>query len=294
MKKRKMSGRYLPLLLVAPALLYYAAFWMAPTLTAIRETFTNEAGAFSLENFAVVFSDPAFKEAMLNTAVFVIVSVVIQFVLAIAVSLVLNKRFPGARAVLFVTLIPMALPPTAMAIMWKSGLAEFGWVNSILLQLHIIEEPIVFLAYSGIEAVLFLVLIDTWTVLPSIVIIILAGLQNLSKEYEEAGLVFGANRFQTIKDIVVPILRPSIVTAMLLRLIAAVQLWLLAVMIFGYNNVPFLVERIAYKVEMTPNAPGAMKYAYTMSTLVAVIVGVIAVAYIRYNNKQAQKGGGAK
>jgi len=291
MGKSRKFQKYFPLLLICPVLIYYAIFWLTPTVTAIKETFTDVDGAVSFNNFQAIFADSMFSKALINTAIFVALSVVLQFILAIVISLILNKKFKGSKAILFVTLIPMALPPTAMAIMWKSGLAEFGWVNSLLMQFHFISEPIIFLAYKGVEAVILLVVVDTWTVLPSIIIIILAGLQNLNKEFEEAGLVFGANKLQIIKDIIIPILRPSIVTAMLLRVIAAIQVWLIAVMIFGYNTVPLLVERIAYAVEMMPNAKGSMKYAYTMSSFVALIVAITAIIYLRYNEKQTQKGG---
>jgi multiple sugar transport system permease protein len=151
-------------------------------------------------------------------------------------------------------------------------------------------NPVDWMSFRNLYAVILLIIIDTWTVLPSVMIILLAGLQNFNKEFEEAGWVFGANKFQTLKDIVFPIMKPTIITAMILRMIAAVQVWLIAVMIFGYNVVPFLVERIAYNVDVITFAKYARKDAYTISVIVAAIVLISVSIYLRVSGEK-QKGG---
>jgi multiple sugar transport system permease protein len=77
---------------------------------------------------------------------------------------------------------------------------------------------------------------------------------------------------------------------MILRMIAAVQVWLIAVMIFGYNVVPFLVERIAYNVDVITFAKYARKDAYTISVIVAAIVLISVSIYLRVSGEK-QKGG---
>jgi len=193
---------------------------------------------------------------------------------------------------LFITLIPMAFPPAAVGILWKTGLYRFGWINSFLCSLGLMNpaNPVDWMSFRNLNAIILLIIVDTWTVLPSVVIILLAGLQNLNKEYEEAGWVFGANRFQTIKDIVFPIMKPTIITAMILRMIAAVQVWLIAVMIFGYNVVPFLVERIAYNVDVITFAKYARKDAYTLSVIVAAIVLISVSMYLRVSGEKQKPG----
>ncbi|HOV64055.1 MAG TPA: sugar ABC transporter permease [Spirochaetia bacterium] len=190
----------------------------------------------------------------------------------------------GKRPISFIiTLIPMAFPPAAVGILWKTGLYRFGWLNSFLSLLGLVDpsNPVDWMSFRNLDAAMFLIIIDTWTVLPSVMIIILAGLQNFNREFEEAGWVFGANRFQAIRDIVLPIMRPTIVTAMILRLIAAIQVWLIAVMIFGYNIVPLLVERIAYNIDVITFGEFAKKDAYTLSVMVVVIVIVSTLLYLR-------------
>jgi multiple sugar transport system permease protein len=281
-----------PTWFLVPVIIYYAAFWIRPTISVIIESFTDKSGAFTFSNYVRLFSQGPVRTAFFNTIVFTLGSAIIQFVLAFALALWLNKKFRFSNLVLFITLIPMAFPPAAVGILWKTGLYRFGWINSFLCTIGLMNpaNPVDWMSFRNLNAVMLLIIVDTWTVLPSVMIILLAGLQNFNKEFEEAGWVFGANKFQTLKDIVFPIMKPTIITAMILRMIAAVQVWLIAVMIFGYNVVPFLVERIAYNVDVITFAKYARKDAYTISVIVAAIVLISVSMYLRVSGDK-QKGG---
>lgn len=288
-KNKVINKNTVPYLLISPAIIYYLLFWIRPVLRAIFESFTDQNGSFTFQNFINVFSEELFIESLINTALFATVSVILQYIIGLATALLLNKKFKGAKLLLFVAIIPMAIPPTAVAILWKTGFISYGWVNSILIHLHLISEPFSWLTVSGFKAILFLVLIDTWTVFPSVMIILLAGLQNLNKEFEEAGLVFGANKWQVIKDIVIPIIKPTIVTSIILRLISAIQVWMIAVMLFGHGRVPFLVERIAYYSDVVSGVDGSQKLALTYSVIVAMIVMITSAIYLKVS-KRGMKG----
>jgi multiple sugar transport system permease protein len=108
-------------------------------------------------------------------------------------------------------------------------------------------------------------------------------LQNFNREFEEAGLVFGANRFQVVKDIIVPIMKPTIITAMVIRMIAAIQVWMIAVMIYGYNVTPFLVERVTYNLDAVTFGAYAKKDAYTLSVVVLAVVFLTSLGYLYLN-----------
>jgi len=283
--KRK---KWFPYLLILPAFLYYILFWVRPVIRAFSESFTDLNGNFTFANYIEVFKEPVFKQSLFNSIGFAVISVILQFVLALMLALLLNKKFKGVNILLFIALIPMAVPPTAVAVLWKTGFASYGWINNLLFSVGFITEPISWLTVEGAKAVGFLILIDTWTVLPSIMIIILAGLQNLNKEFEEAGKVFGANKWQIIKDITIPILKPTIVTAIILRLIAAIQVWMISVMMFGPGRVPFLVERIAYYADVVTELENSYKMALTYSVAVTVIVLISASIYLRANSRKQE------
>jgi len=279
----KKIKKWTPYILLTPALIYYLLFWIRPVLRAFVESVTDLDGKLSLINYVKVFQDSYFKQAFSNSLIFAVASVILSFVLAFLVALLLNRKFRGTNVLLFIALIPMAFPPTAVAILWKTGFTTYGWINNLLVQTNIISEPILWLTAQGNEALFFLIFIDTWTVMPSVMIILLAGLQNLNKEYEEAAIIFGASKWRVIKDITMPILKPTIVTAVILRMIGALQVWMIAVMMFGYGRVPFLVERIAYYTDVVPMLEDSYKMSLTYSVVVTIIVLVSVTLYLQLN-----------
>ncbi|WP_243122203.1 carbohydrate ABC transporter permease [Clostridium thermarum] len=286
------SKKSIPYLLLMPAFIYYAVFWLAPVLSGMVEVFTDMNGNFTLtENFKLMFKAELFDKAVMNTAIFAAVSVVLQYFIALLLAVLLARKFRGSKLLMFVAMIPMAITPTAVAILWKTGLVKEGWINSILMFFNLIEEPIVFLNAEGLAAVFLIILIDTWTVTPSVMIILTAGLQGMQRELKEAAYTFGANKWQIFKDITLPILKPSIVTSIILRLIAAVQVWAIAVMVLGFNKTPFLVERIAFYVDVVPGVSTSEKLAFTLSFTTTVIVLIATLIYLRVANKKTSKGG---
>ncbi|MFA5692319.1 MAG: sugar ABC transporter permease [Acholeplasmataceae bacterium] len=284
-----------PYMLLVPALLFYIFFWLFPVMLSFFQSFISSTGQVGFDNYSLMFSDALFMEAFINTILFAGISLFIQFFLALGLALLINRNFKGSKFFLFIMLIPMALPQSAVGILWNTGLAETGWINSFLRNtgvqnllefFQILSSPKIWKNTSGFEALFMIILIDTWTVLPSVMIIMLAGLQNLNKEYREAALVFGANKVQAIKDIVIPIIKPSIVTALLLRLISGLQVWLVGVMIFGFNRVPFLLERIVYYVDKLKMAPNAYQIAVSYSIFTLLVVLVVATTFIKLTSSK--------
>lgn len=297
--KTRQSFLSSPYLLLVPALLFYMMFWFFPVMLSFIQSFTAKAGGFSFDNYEMMFADPLFNRALVNTLVFALVSLTLQFVIALAVALLVNRNFKGSKLFLFIMLIPMALPQSAVGILWNTGLIQTGWINSLLqstgLQaglegLGILDGRFIWKGVSGMEAVFLIILIDTWTVMPSVMIIILAGLQNFNKEYKEAAQVFGATRFQALKDIVIPIIKPSIVTALLLRLIAGVQVWLISVMIFGFERVPFLLERIVFYSDRVRTGEFSYQIAVSYSVFTLVIVFLLAFGFVRITRGKDWRG----
>ena len=206
-------------------------------------------------------------------------------------AILLSRKFKGAKLLMFIAMIPMAITPTATAIIWKTGLVKDGWLNTILMNLGLIKQQIVYMNVEGMDAVLLLVIIDTWTVTPSVMVILIAGLQGLQVELKEAAYTFGANKMQILRDITLPILRPSITTSIIMRMIAALQVWSIAVMVLGYGKAPFLVERVAFYNEMIPGVDTSTKLAFTYSFMTTVVVMIATVIYLKVSNRKQPEGG---
>lgn len=290
--KKRINKKIIPYLFLVPAFLYYAVFWIWPVFSGMKEVFTDMEGNFTLlDNFKLMFNSDLFGKAVFNTATFATISVLIQYVLAMMLAVLLSRKFKSAKVIMFISMIPMAITPTAVAIIWKTGLVRDGWLNSILTSFGILDEPFVFMNMEGLAILLLIVLIDTWTVTPSVMIILIAGLQGVQKELKEAAFLFGATKWEIFKDIVVPILKPSIITSIIMRLIAAIQVWAIAVMVLGFSKVPFLVERIAFYVDVVPGVASSSKIAFTLSFTTTVIVLMATILFLKVSKGNKTYGG---
>jgi len=280
---KRSFAKLVPYLLILPVVLYYAMFWLRPVITTIVGSFTDTAGKFTLGNFAMVFQDPDFWPAIANTTIIVIFSVTLEFFAALLLALLINRRFKGSSAFLFVAMIPMALPAVAVAAMWVTGLTAHGWINSLLYYLGILQEgqKIYWLAGSHAALLALIIIIDAWQVIPSVMIILLAGLQNIPEETQEAGYVFGGTYFTVLRKITIPILSPTIQTAVILRLISAIQIWLIIVLLLGFSRMPVLVERIVFYHEEVSNLKISYQMATSYTIIVSVLVSLAALLYLQ-------------
>ncbi|MFP3089486.1 sugar ABC transporter permease [Treponema sp. TIM-1] len=286
MKKFTLGRASAPWLLMGPAFLYYAVFWLIPVLEGIAEVFTGLEGGFTLTgNFRLMAESDLFVQSVVNTALFAGISVVLQYAIALVLAVFLNIKFKFSNFLMFIAMIPMAITPTAVAILWKTGLFKDGWINSLLMGTGLVTDPLLFMNAEGFSALLLIILIDTWTVTPSVMIILSAGLQGIEKEMREAAYTFGAGKWRIFRDITLPILRPSIMTSIILRLIAAVQVWAITVMVLGHGKVPFLVERIAFYEDIIPGLDTSGKLAFTYSFTTTVIVFAVTLVYYRISKR---------
>ena len=288
MTNKKSFGHYLkvatPYLLVAPVIIYYAVFWLRPVVTLVIGSFTAIDGSgLTLENFQMVFADPSFWPAIKNTTIIVIFSVTLEFIIALILALLINMKFPGSSFFLFIAMTPMALPAIAAAAMWQTGLTSHGWMNSLLYYLGFLEEgeKLYYLTGTNARNLLLIILVDAWTVIPSMMIILLAGLQNLPEETKEAGYVFGGTGWTVLRKITIPMLKPTITTAVLLRLISAIQIWLIVVLLFGFSRLPVLVERIVYYADEVPGLYNSYALAASYTVFVTLIVSAVALLYLQ-------------
>jgi len=280
---RDFGSKAVPYLLIAPVVIYYIFFWIRPVLITVIQSFKSAAGSFTFQNYVLVFTDPNFMPALRNTAIIVVFSVTLEFLGALFLALLINRKFIGSSFFLFVAMVPMALPAVAVGAMWLTGFTAHGWINSLLYYVGIIAEgaKIYWLAGSEWKLLALIIVIDAWQVIPSVMIILLAGLQNIADETIEAGYVFGGDYITVLRKITVPLLGPTIQTAIILRLISAIQIWLVIVLLVGFSRMPVLVERIVYFHEEVPALDISPLMASGYTIVVSVIVSLAALLYLR-------------
>ncbi len=210
--------------MVSPTVLVVLAVALIPVLQTVwlslHQATVTEMGPFvGLDNFDFLFSDPAFTEALRNTAIFTVVGVSIELLLGLGIALVLNQHFRGRGAVRAIVLIPWAFPLSVAAVLGKLMLQDqVGILAHFAQSLGLVDGPIL----SDPNSLLFaVILVDVWTSVPFIALLLLAGLQTIPGEVTEAARVDGASAVQRFFRITLPLLRPAILVALLFRTLQA-------------------------------------------------------------------------
>ena len=211
-------------LLIIPALLVLFLVFIYPIARAFwLSLFTENLGTqlqpeFSgLTNYLRMLGDGRFWQSMGNTAIFTIISVVLELILGLGIALVLNQSFRGRGVVRTIAIIPWALPTAVMGLAWAWIFNDqYGVVNDILQRLGVIDIGINWLG-SPTLAMTALIIADVWKTTPFISIILLAGLQSIPQDLYEAHAMDGANPWQSFSQITLPLLMPQILIALLFR-----------------------------------------------------------------------------
>jgi multiple sugar transport system permease protein len=174
-----------------------------------------------LEHYREAFSDPRFTRALWVTVKFTLVSVACEFVLGLVIALVLARTFRGRGLVRAAVLVPWALPPALVGLMWLWAYNDqCGVVNDLLMRLGIIQTPRAWLGSPKL-ALGSLIVADVWKTTPFICIILLAGLHSIPRELYEAISIDGAGPVRRFFLVTLPLLRPYILLALLFRTIQA-------------------------------------------------------------------------
>jgi multiple sugar transport system permease protein len=202
------------------------AFWR---YDAMRDSW-RFAGA---SNFVALVDAPAFWNAVVVTAIWVVGNVSLQLALGMAVALALNTVTSLRAFYNGVVMVPWVSSFVVVAIvfLWLYH-PELGVLNDLLLRLNLIEQPIAWLGYPGL-AQISLIIANTWKFFPLVAITLFTGLQAIPKELLEAARIDGASRAQTLRFVIVPMLAPSIATAVLLSAIWAFNAFTLAIIMTG-------------------------------------------------------------
>lgn len=219
--------RWLGPAMLLPAVLYILALVGVPFvlafLYAVGDVKVGSVGYHfvGLANFKSVLQSPAFRRALLNSFVFTISSQVLSLIGANILALALKNAFIGRRFVRFLILLPWVAPVSLGSFGWKWILDSlYSVINWVLVRLHLFKpfETPMWLG-EPILAMISVILVHTWHVLPFSTVILLAGLTAIPKDIPEAAAVDGAGYFRTLFTITIPMLLPIINVAVLFGVI---------------------------------------------------------------------------
>jgi multiple sugar transport system permease protein len=223
-----------PYALLLPSLAFLAVFFAVPMVRAFGLALRDSDGSWGFGSIETMYNDAAFRDALVTTLVMVVVIIPVQFALALAMALVVNARLKFSGLWLYVYAVPLGISELAAGIIWYSIFTERGWLNSILEGLGLIDRPFIFLNFQNQGWLIFTVVItEAWRATSIIMIILVAGLQGIPRDYLEAADVFGATFWQKVRRVILPMLRPSLQVALILRTILAFQVFATVIALTG-------------------------------------------------------------
>jgi multiple sugar transport system permease protein len=267
----------LPYGLLGPTLLFVTLLIVIPILQAFLLAFQGADGSLTLSNFEKMARDTYFVDSLKFTFLLLIFIVPAQVILALAMALLIHTRFKGHSFFLYIYAIPLAISDLAAGIAWLSIFTERGYINSALNSLGIIDRPLLFLSYQNLPAMFgTIVVAESWRATAIVMVILLAGLQVIPRDYFEAADVFGANTLKRTLFVVLPLLRPSLQNALIIRTIFAFQTFAVVLALAG-RVIPVLAEE-SYNWYVTNRNPNL---SATYAVLVLVFTIIATVVYFR-------------
>lgn len=279
------------LLFTMPWIIGLLVFYAYPLISSIYYSLTTYSvlspGKFvGLKNYERLFKDALFWKSVTNTLYFAAISVPVNIVVGVVIALLLNFRSKAIGIYRTIFFIPTLVPVIATATVWKFLLdSQYGLINQLLNLLGIASVPWLTSArFSKIS----LVMIAAWGVGQAI-IVNLAGLQDISPTYYEAAEVDGANGFQKVRHITIPLLTPVIFYNLVMGMINALQTFTLPYSLTGGEGTP-VNSLMFYVMYLYSNAFGYMKmgYASAMAWILFVIILVLTLVVVRSSRHWVQ------
>jgi multiple sugar transport system permease protein len=277
------------ILFVLPAFIYMLIFVGYPIVRNIVlslqdvtvRTLTADSKPFvGFKNYMKIFQDPVFTKSMLNTLIFTLCCLAVQFVIGFLLALFFNQHFSVAKPVRGLLLIPWMIPITVTALMFKFIFGtDVGILNYFLKSIGIISQNIDWLT-SANTALFAIVCANVWIGIPFNMILISTGLTTIPKELYESASIDGAGKVQTFFKITLPLLRTTIESVLILGFIYTFKVFDLVYVMTGGGpvNSTHMLSTYSYKLsfEMFKYSEGA-----AVANVLLVILLIVGVFYLR-------------
>lgn len=215
-------------LFLLPAFTLFIVFLIYPIFRSLYFSFFDWNGLgpatklVVFNNYWRILTDPVFLKGIWNCVVIVLLSLVIQLPLAMMLSIMVGRDLPGRAFFRAIFFMPYVISEVITAIIWISMLSpdpERGFINALLILLPGVHAQNFLGDINQVMACVFVVL--TWKYFGLHMLLFMAGLQNIPKELEEAAMIDGANRWQLIWHITIPLLGTTIRTATYLSVLGS-------------------------------------------------------------------------
>ena len=274
--KLKINEAFWGWIFIMPTMLGLIVLNIIPIFRTIYQSFfkTGDFGKgntfIGLTNYTKLLQDGDVWQSLLNTIKYVAVEVPVSIVIALVIAVLLNEKIKGQSIYRTIFFLPMIAAPAAIAMVWRWLYnSEFGLLNNIFnIDVSWISNPKI--------AIYSIAVIGIWSVLGYNIVLFLAGLQEIPRDYYEAAEIDGANGISKFFNITIPLLSPSIFFVSVTRMIAAFQVFDLIYMVMDKTN-PAIeqTQSLVFMFYTYSFQYGNKGYGATIAVLLLVVIMLI-------------------
>ncbi|HEU4391620.1 MAG TPA: sugar ABC transporter permease [Blastocatellia bacterium] len=286
--RTRLTDRLLPYLLLAPAVVMLLALTAYPLVYALEISLRSAAGDWTTANFTRVTGDRFFGIAFVQTLVYTGAALAAEFSFGLILALLLDSQIRARNFFRALLLTPIMLPPVVVGVIWRLMLnPNFGVINGTLTSTGVNVTPLTWLASSKL-ALLSVIVVDVWQWTPFMFLILLAGLQAIPQEPYEAAMIDGASWWQAFLHITLPLLKPAILVALLLRTIDLLRIFD-QIFILTQGGPGFATETVTLYIYKTAFRFFDLGYAAALSLLLLVFVNLVSMVYVRWLRREGRQ-----
>jgi raffinose/stachyose/melibiose transport system permease protein len=283
----RLRGKWLTIVLfLVPALALYVLFVLFPIVQAAHYSLFKWNGLqpltdfIGLKNYQVALGSDTFRSAVSNNVLIVVLSLGIQIPFSLALAVLLNRRFPGRAIFRLIFFLPYVLSEAITGIVFSLMLRPEGVINASLAGAGLGGLIQDWLGDGGIVMFTLFVIIS-WKYFGFHMIILLAGLQGIPHELEEAAVIDGASRWQVFRSISLPLLGPTLRVSVFLSIIGALQLFDM-IWVMTKGGPVGASNTMAVQMFKSGFVSQQMGYGSALAVILFVCALVLALAYQRY------------
>jgi multiple sugar transport system permease protein len=263
---------------ILPTMIGLAVLNFYPMIATVKQSFykTGDFGKgniyVGLENYNRVFGDTEVWQSLLNTVKYAVIEVPFSIIFALLLAVLLNKKLKGRDTFRTIFFLPMVVAPAAIAMVWKWLYnSNFGLINNVFhVNVKWISDPNL--------AIFSIAIIGIWSALGYNLVLFLAGLQEVPRDYYEAASLDGANGWAQLMHITVPLISPTIFFVLVTRVIGAMQVFDLIYMMIDLNNPAWKKTEslvfLFYKYSFDQSKKG---YGATVVVVLLVVIMILTV-----------------
>jgi len=271
------------ILFVAPAMIFFLVFDLYPMFNGLMLSLTDytllKAPNFvGIQNYIDLLTNKEFQNGLIVTAWFVVGTTIPKWILSLALAMLFVREFPGRETFKVLYFTPTLLSGVVVSLVWKLLLNPDGVLTALIGPMA--RQPEIFWLSHAQLTPLALIAVDNWAGIPFFMIVWIAGLVGIPREFYEAALIDGAGRAQAFWNITLPLLRPTTLFIVVVTTIGSLQAFSLQFIMTrgGPSNVTTTVALLVYKYGFEYFRMGM---AATMSVIMFIFIILITIVQLR-------------